>query len=837
MLEQNYEAEKVEKKWQEYWEKEKIYKFDPDSKKPIYSIDTPPPYASSGHLHVGHALHYTQFEIIARYKRMRGFNVYFAPCFDNNGLPTEKYVEEKFKISKKDTNRADFRKLCLEESRQVENDYANRVFKKLGHSYDWSLLYTTIDTEAQKVSQRSFVELVNQGDAYRSKEPTLWCTYHQTALAQAEVEDAQRNTTLYYINFELVDGDGTSKKEKASKKEGKNKKSNISIATTRPEFLPACVGIFVHPDDKRYKDLIGKKVRVPLFNQIVEVRKDEKVDSNFGSGLVMICTFGDTTDIEWWKKHKLDLKIIINADGTLNEAAGKYKGMNIPEAKKAVVNDLKEQGLITNEETLQQTVGTCWRCHNPLEFVVSNQWFIKTLKYKDEMIEQGRKINWHPDFYRVRYEDWTNNLAWDWCISRQRFYGVPIPAWYCEKCGKPMLPEINDLPIDPIVDKPKKKCSCGSDKFKPDEDVFDTWMTSSMSPEIAIRWLEKPEQFKKMFPISLRPQAHDIIRTWAFYTILKAHLHFKSIPWKDIALGTYVLDSKGKGMHKSKGNVVWTEDLLSRYNVDVVRYWVGTANWGEDLPFQEKDLITGNRFITKLWNASKFCYQHLADYDAKKGEKVDFDELEIIDKWFLIKYNEMVKKVTAEFDNYNTGEGKRTAEQFFWHTFCDNYLEIIKYRIYNTEKSGEKARKSAQQTLYEVLLGLLKLFAPIMPHITEEIYHDYYSDAKREDCKSIHISPWPAHDAKMKDEAAEQLGELAINIIGEVRKYKAAKQISLKQEVAKVMVETPVEINKLEKMKLNESEFKNFKDDILNTIKAKDLEIINGKEFKVEIKN
>ena len=824
MLDQNYDAEQVEKKWQKYWEEQGINNFDYKSAKPIYSIDTPPPYASSGHLHVGHALHYTQFEIIARYKRMRGFNVFFPPCFDNNGLPTEKYVEEKFKISKKDTTRVAFRKLCLEESRRVEKDYADRVFRKLGHSYDWSLLYTTIDPEAQKVSQRSFVELVNQGDAYRSKEPTLWCTYHQTALAQAEVEDAQRGTTLYYVDFRLIE----------SNKANANKNKKISVATTRPEFLPACVGIFVHPDDKRYKGLVGKKVKVPLFNQIVEVREDEKVDSAFGSSIVMICTFGDKTDIEWWKKHNLDLKIIVNADGSLNELAGKYNGMSIAGAKKAVVEELKKQGLVTKEEALQQTVGTCWRCHNPLEFIVSNQWFIKTLQYKDQLIEQGKKIKWHPDFYRVRYEDWTRNLAWDWCISRQRFYGVPIPVWYCEKCSKVMLAELKDLPVDPTIDKPKKKCSCGSDQFKPEEDVFDTWMTSSMSPEIAVRWMEKPEQFKKMFPMSLRPQSHDIIRTWAFYTILKAYLHFKSIPWNDIAIGTYVLDFKGKGMHKSKGNVVWTEDLLAKYNVDVVRYWVGSANWGEDLPFQEKDLITGNRFVTKLWNASKFCYQHLADYDKKQGEHLSFDEMELIDKWALLKFNEMVKKVTADFDDYNTGEGKRATEQFFWHIFCDYYLEIVKHRLYNTELSGEKARLSAQHALYNILLGLLKLFAPIMPHITEEVYQGYYADKPREGCKSIHISAWPSYDVKLKgtavEDTVEELGELAINIIDEVRKHKAANKMSIKAEVGKVLVESPVDLKKLK-----ESELKGWKADVLNTIQAKELGVKQAKELKVEI--
>jgi valyl-tRNA synthetase len=828
MLDQNYDAEKVEKKWQKYWEEQGINNFDYKSTKPIYSIDTPPPYASSGHLHVGHALHYTQFEIIARYKRMQGFNVYFPPCFDDNGLPTEKYVEEKFGINKKSTTKAEFRKLCLEESRKVEKDYADRVFRGLGHSYDWSLLYTTIEPMAQRASQRSFIELVNQGDAYRSKEPTLWCTHHQTALAQAEVEDSQRSTTLYYVDFELVDelvGKGKLKSK------GKGAKDKISIATSRPEFLPSCVGIFVHPDDKRCKELVGKKVKVPLFNQIVEIRKDDKVDSAFGSGIVMICTFGDKTDIEWWKKHNLDLKIMINPDGTLNELAGKFKGMSIPEAKKAVVEELRKQGLITKDEALQQTVGTCWRCHTPLEFIVSNQWFIKTLEYKKELIEQGKKINWYPEFYRVRYEDWTTNLAWDWCISRQRFYGVPIPVWYCEKCSKPLLAEIKDLPIDPAVDKPRKKCECGSDKFIPEEDVFDTWMTSSMSPEIAIRWLEKPEQFKKMFPVSLRPQSHDIIRTWAFYTILKAYLHFKSIPWKDIAIGTYVLDPKGKGMHKSKGNVVWTEDLLKKYNVDVVRYWVGTANWGEDLPFQEKDLVTGNRFITKLWNAARFCYQHLADYDKKQGDKLKFNDLEIIDKWLFISFNKMIEKATHNFDTYNTGESKKAAEQFFWHTFCDYYLEIVKHRLYEAKKE-DQSRLSAQYTLYHVLLGILKLFAPIMPHVTEELYAAYYADKKIEGCKSIHLSSWPGTDKKPEDEAAEQFGELAINIVGEARKHKAANKMSLKQELSRVEVKTPLDFSKENKVRLEV-----LKVDIISTINAKKFELKPGKELKIDIVN
>jgi len=496
-LPKHYEAKEVEAKWQKYWEKEKLYKFDRKSKKPIYSIDVPPPYASAGHLHVGHALHYTQFEIMARYKRMNGFNVYFAPCFDNNGLPTEKYVEEKYKISKKDTTRAEFRKLCRKESAEVEKAYADKVFRALGHSYDWDLLYTTISPEAQKVAQMSFLDLYEKGECYRGEEPTIWCTHHQTALAQAEVEDVQRKTKLNYVNFELADGD------------------QIEIATTRPEFLPMCVGIFVHPDDKRYKKLIGKEAIVPVFGQKVKIRADEKVDKEFGSGIVMVCTFGDNTDIEWWKKHKLDLKMGMTVDGKLNELAGKFKGLSLEQGREEILEELKRENKLVKQEELEQTVGGCWRCKTPVEYLVTKQWFIRTLKHKKELIKQAKKVKWYPSFYFKRFEDWTNNLGWDWIISRQRFYGVPMPVWYCSKCGEFFLPDKKNLPVDPSEDKPKGKCKCGSGDFDPELDVFDTWMTSSMSPEISARWLEKPEQFKKLFPMSLRPQSHDIIRTWA----------------------------------------------------------------------------------------------------------------------------------------------------------------------------------------------------------------------------------------------------------------------------------------------------------------------------------
>ena len=782
-MDKRYDAKVVEQKWQKYWEKNKTYKFDAKSKKPVFSIDTPPPYASAGHLHVGHLLHYTQFELIARYKRMKGFNVYFPPCFDNNGLPTEKYVEEKFKVSKNNISKAKFRKLCLEESRKVEKVYADKVFRDFGHSYDWDLLYTTIDPEAQKVSQMSFVDLYEKGHVYRAEEPTLWCTYHQTALAQAEVENKERGTSLNYIYFDSSD-------------------SKIEIATTRPELLGACVGIFVHPKDKRYKKLVGKTAKVPLFNYEVPVMEDELVDKEFGSGIVMVCTFGDNTDIEWWKKHKLPLKIVFDDDGKLNEKAGVYTGLNFKEAREKILDDLDKEGRLIKKEKLKQNVGCCWRCSTPVEFIVNEQWFIKTLKFKKELIKQGRKINWHPGFYRVRYEDWTKNLAWDWCISRQRFYGVPFPVWYCKDCSSVIVADKKDLPVDPEVDKPKKKCKCGSNNFVAEADVFDTWMTSSVSPQIACKWLENPAGFKKKFPMSLRPQSHDIIRTWAFYTILKSYLHLNEIPWTDIAIGTYILDPHGKGMHKSKGNAVWVHELADKYDVDAIRYWVGTAKWGEDLPFKENDLVAGQKFMNKLWNSSKFCFMHLEDYDGKKPSK-----LEEFDKWILSKLDKVIKVCTEKFDGYDTSESKKVVETFFWRDFCDNYLEIVKDRLYNPDRRGDGGRKSAQYVLHLVLVDVLKMMAPIMPHITEEIYSYLFKD-------SIHLSEWP------KVRGVESTGgDLAVDLISKIRQFKSSHGKSLKEEVV-------VNLDKK-----NKKVVEKFMDDFVAVTKAKEVKF--GERFRV----
>ena len=781
MTKNKYNAKEVESKIRKFWDKEKIFKFDSNKKGKIYSIDTPPPYASAGHLHVGHALHYTQFEIVARIMRMFGFNVYFPPGFDDNGLPTEKYVEEKLGINKSKTNRAEFRKICLKESSKVEKEYADRVFKTLGHSFDWDLLYTTISPNAQKVAQTSFLRLVKKKQCYRGKEPTIWCSHHETALAQAEVEDLQRQTKLNYIEF------GDSKR--------------ILIATSRPELLSSCVGIFVNPNDKRYKDLVGKEILVPIFNYKVKVMKDEKVDKDFGTGIVMICTFGDNTDIEWWKKYKLDLKISIDEKGNLNENAGKFKGMSLKQGREAILKELDKQGRLKKQEVLEQTVGSCWRCSTPVEYIVKDQWFIHTLKHKKKLLEQGNKVNWYPKFMRVRYNDWVKNLAWDWSISRQRYYGVPIPVWYCEDCKEIIFPNEKDLPLDPL--EVNKKCPKCNKQARAEEDVFDTWMTSSQSPEIASQWLENPKLYNKIAPMSLRPQSHDIIRTWAFYTILKSYLLFNRIPWKDLIVGTFILDEKGHGMSKSKGNAIWADELIEKYNVDVFRYWVGTASLGNDLPFNEQDLVAGKKFITKLHNASNFVFMNLKDYKNKPSK------LEEIDKYMLEKTKEMSVRAKEQYMKYNIAGAKKIIENFFWHMFADNYLEIVKKRIYNNKKGKE----SAQYVLYKTLLTILKLFAPITPFITEEIYQEHYK--KLEKIKSIHLTEFEDINVKEKTEA----GDLFIKILSKIRQAKTNNKKSMNAECI-------ISIDKKDYDKI-----KNLLEDLKDVMNAQEIKI--GR-FKVE---
>jgi len=760
-LPQKYNIKEVEEKWQEFWEKEKIYKFDDNSKKEIFSIDTPPPTVS-GKMHLGHAFSYSHEDFIARYKRMKGYNVFYPFGTDDNGLATERLIEKLNNVKSTQMQRKEFVELCLKTLQKIRPEFIED-WKKLAMSCDFSIFYTTINKHSQRISQRSFIELYKQGREYREEAPTIWCPNCQTAIAQVELKDKEKESYFNDIKFKLENG------------------QDLIISTTRPELIPACVALFFNPQDKRYKNLLGKRAIVPLFNYKVEIKQDSRVDMNKGSGLVMCCTFGDQVDAEWYKAYNLPLRELITKDGKLTSLAGKYSGMKTNEARKLILEDLKKNNLLVKQEKIKHVLNVHERCGTEVELLETKQWFIRYLDLKNQFLKNGSELRWYPSFMKYRLDNWIKGLQWDWCISRQRHFGVPFPVWYCSKCDEVILADEKQLPVDPLKDKPLiKKCpKCYGTEFIPEKDVLDTWATSSLTPIITKELFKGKKIYNKLFPMNLRPQAHDIISFWLFNTLVKSQLHFKKNPWKDVAISGYVL-FKGEKMSKSKGNIIEPQEVMKIYGADVLRFWAASAKLGEDLELQEKDLITGKRTVIKLFNASKFILMNLRDYKYNKPER-----LELIDSWLLSKLNNVIKVSTESLDNYEYSKAKFETENFFWNIFCDYYLEIVKDRLYNEKLRGKKTKLSAQYTLNYALLNLLKLFAPIMPHVTEEIYHWNY--AEKEKLKSIHLSEWPKYDKKLENKNAEKIGELMLNVIKEVRAYKTKNNKSLKAEIELIL--------------------------------------------------
>ena len=790
-LPQRYEPKESEAKWQEFWEKEKIYCFDQKSKAEIYSIDTPPPTVS-GKMHLGHAFSYSQQDFVVRFHRMLGKNVFYPFGTDDNGIPTERLIEKTKNVKAFQMKRQEFIKLCLDTLEKELRPKYIEDWKRIGMSCQWDIFYTTINEHCQKISQRSFIELFNMGRAYRKEAPTMWCPECQTGISQVECQDKILDSYFSDIIFK-VDG------------------KDLIIATTRPELLAACVAVFYHPDDKRYQKYKGKMAKVPLFDSEVPIMPDERADPEKGTGIVMCCTFGDQTDMEWQKAHSLPIKEAITKDGKMTKLAGKYEGMSIQTARKMILEDLKDARLCIGQEPIKHAVNVHERCGTEIEFLHSKQWFIRYLDLKEDMLKWGNELKWYPEHMKSRYEHWVKGLQWDWLISRQRYFGVPFPIWYCSKCEEVILADEKKLPIDPLKDNPPiKECpKCKSKEFIPEKDVLDTWATSSLTPQLAIELMPKETQ-KRLFPMSLRPQAHDIITFWLFNTVVKSRLHYKVNPWKDVMIAGHAQDPHGKKMSKSKGNVIEPQDVIGKYSADCLRFWAASSRLGDDLPYQEKDLVTGQKFITKLWNASRFAFMHLADYKGEKPKK-----LEIVDRWALSKLSRIVKDVTEYFNQYEYFKTKMDTENFFWHSFCDNYMEIIKDRLYNPDRRGKEARISAQYGLYHSLLTILKLIAPIMPHITEELYHAYYKEHEKD--KSIHISAWPKADKP--DEEAEKIGELVVYAAVHARRAKTEKNLSLKEPLKRLVLAG----------KIAEKDFELVKDDITAATRAEKLEYIKLK--------
>ncbi|MFA6022886.1 MAG: valine--tRNA ligase [Candidatus Pacearchaeota archaeon] len=742
--------QEIETKWKNYWEKEKIYQFNQKSKAKIYSVDTPPPTVS-GEMHIGHACSYSQQDFLVRYKRMKGFNIFYPFGTDDNGLPTERLVEKTKNVKAKDMSRSEFIKICKDFLKEVRPKYI-QDWKNIGISCDWDILYSTIDDHSRKIAQWSFLDLHKKKRVYQKDAPAMWCPECRTGVAQVEVQDKEIDSTFNDIIFKVAG-------------------QPLTIATTRPELLPACVSIFYHPSDKRYKKYLGKKAKVPLFNFEVPIMEDERVDVEKGTGIVMCCTFGDQTDMEWQKAHNLPIKLAITTEGKMSELAGKYKDLPIKAARKQIIEDLKANGLLTKQIPIKHAVNVHERCGTEIEFIKSKQWFVKYLDLKKDMLKWGNELNWYPAFMKHRYDNWVKGLQWDWLISNQRYFGVAFPVWYCKKCNEVILANEKDLPVDPEKDSPPiKQCpKCKSHEFKPETDVLNTWFTSSMTPQIATWLMPKPIQ-PKLFPMSLRPQAHEIISFWLFNTIVKSRLHFNKNPWKDAALSGFVT-LQGEKMSKSKGNIIRPQEIMEKYSADAVRYWAASSKLGEDFDYQEKDVLTGKKFVTKILNATNFVITNLK-YQKK------MPVLEETDRIFLIQLNKTIEACGKAFEEYNYSRAKTEADNFFWKTFADNYLEIVKFRVYN---GNAKQKASASYTLYQALLTILKLMAPITPFITEELYQSHFR--KNEGKKSVHLENWPEQFKIKSQKSDDKIWEKLIEIIYLVRQEKSKAQKSMKAEI------------------------------------------------------
>lgn len=751
----NYSPREFEGKLRKKWEKLRLHEFDEKSKRKVFVIDTPPPFPT-GEFHIGNTLNWCYMDFVARYKRMCGYNVFFPQGWDCHGFPTEVQVEKKYgKLS-----REKFKEKCLEWTKEVIGTMKPQM-TEMGFSIDWRHEYRTTDREYHRKVQHSILKMFEKGLVYRSKHPVLWCPNCESAIAKAETEDVERETTLNYITFSS---------------EGKP----LLIATTRPELLHACVAVLVNAEDNRYKQLHGKTAVVPIFNREVKILPDPDVDPEFGTGIVMVCTFGDKQDVVWTYRHGLPIIEAMNQKGELLNA-GKFTGMKAEEAKRRIVRELDSLKLIQKSEKLKQVVRIHDRCKKPVEFLQSSQWFMKLKGHEEEVMKAAYEMRWVPSHAIQLLADWCKGLEWDWCFSRQRVFGIPIPFWYCERCDGVVAPPYSSLPVDPTKDKPPvESCPKCEGKLIGESSVCDGWVDSSITPLIIAGWPDDEKRFAVLYPSSLRPQGTDIIRTWAFYTIYRCLMLTGKPCFKDVLINGMVCGSDGKKMSKSLGNYVEAKDVIAKSSVDSLRMWAAlSGSTGKDNIFYWKDVNYAHSFLNKLWNASKFIQNNLPDGEEK-------GRLRVTDRWILSRLNKLVETCTNSFENYEFYSAITAITEFFWHEFCDYYLEEVKHRLYQADVYGEESRKAAQYTLRTVLLTTLKLLAPFAPYTTDEIYSELFSKDG-----SIHAERWPRPDRKMYDERSEETAALLNRVLSEMRKFKMSKKLPLNSQLAHASITVP----------------------------------------------
>ena len=813
-LPKHFDSQAAETTWQARWSELGVYRYaEAAAGQARFAIDTPPPTVS-GSLHVGHVFSYTQTDLIARFERMRGKSVFYPMGWDDNGLPTERRVQNYFhvrcnaamkyepqldlpapesidpKSPPREISRRNFIELCLRLTQEDEKTF-KALWGRLGLSVDWTQEYSTIDPRCRRAAQRSFLDLWRKGHIYSVEAPTMWDVDFQTAVAQAEVEDRKIQGHFHHVRF-AVEGS----------------EEQFTIATTRPELLPACVGVTAHPDDARYKHLFGRRAITPLFGVPVPIFPSELADPKKGTGILMVCTFGDATDVRWWREQNLSNRQILGRNGRLlavnfgeaswpsidpqqaNALYAQLTGRNVKQARRIIVellrapdeSVLKGQPPLEREPALiEHPVKFFEKGDQPLEFISTRQFFVRLLDKKPTLLEAGDRIQWHPDFMRHRYRIWTENLAFDWAISRQRYFGVPFPVWYpLDAAGEPdyanpIVAGEESLPLDPADATPPNFSEDQRGKpggFTAETDVFDTWFTSSLTPMIASGWGEQSDKFRSLFPMDLRPQSHEIIRTWAFYTIVKALLHEGQIPWKNVAISGWILDPDRKKMSKSRGNVITPMHLLDEYGSDAVRYWAAGAGLGADTAFDVNVLKVGKRLVTKLFNATKFAL-------GKEG--VPGPIVYPMDRIFLMRLRQLVRNATRHFENYEHQQALAETERFFWTAFTDSYIEMSRARTQGV--FGVEAQGSALATLEIALSVLLRLFAPFLPYITDELWS--WTCAEESGCQSIHASAWPSDRdfPEILEEGNEGIFDIAMEALYAINKSRTGAGVSTAREI------------------------------------------------------
>lgn len=835
-------ARQIEERWAAFWLERRLYAWDPArGREETFSVDTPPPTVS-GSLHMGHIFSYSHQDFIVRFQRMTGKNIFFPIGWDDNGLPTERRVQNLLNVKcephlpydpdltaergrkgdPKPISRKNFVELCDEVVVEDEKAFKH-LWTRLGMSYDWDQEYATINADCRRISQLSFLELLERGEIYQAEKPVLWDVDFQTAIAQAELVDKETPGAYHFLRFAIDDSS-----------------EHLVIATTRPELLPACVAVLVHPEDARYRGYVGKKALTPLFQTPVPIMADPKADPEKGTGVVMVCTFGDQTDVEWWERFGLPQRQIIGRDGHLLPVEFVAEGqadpdeggamqltrledgrevlLTVPAARRIPSRNPEQANAIYAElagkytkqaqkriaalageyenvidrpaEQITHAVKFFEKGDRPLELVPTRQWYTRIMDKKDALIGQGRKIQWHPAYMLKRYEHWVEGLNQDWCLSRQRYFGVPIPVWYRidargeVRHDQPILPPISRLPVDPLSDCPDGFTEAQRDQpegFTGEPDVLDTWATSSLTPQISSHWGADGARHAQLFPADLRPQGHDIIRTWAFYTIVKAYLHENEIPWRHIVLSGWILDPDRKKMSKSQGNVVTPEPLIDEYGADAVRYWAARARLGVDTAFDPQVLNVGKKLCTKLFNASKFVYMRL---DGVQPEELTPKMVTAAaDRAVVAQLRGLIARTTAAFNEFDYAQALALTEDFFWRVFCDNYLELAKGRAY--ADSLDAGKLSALASLRLVHRALVRLFAPFVPFIAEEIWQwSYGGDAGMH--ASVHRSPWPSESELADIPAPEHPGvyDATVAVLDAVRKCKAQESKSMAAPVA-----------------------------------------------------